>query len=176
MKQNKLLINDPSSYLLRQTNKNILLDTNLLILLQVGLMNIELINKHKKLSRFTKEDYSFIINYLVEKKHNLFIPREVIVETDNQVRYGVTDLAQFTNFGEFIPIKFIEPELIKYKEIVKNVNYINFGITDTVIIENAKNSEDLIIITSDVKLHNRLLSYELSSINFNQLIPNFRSM
>ena len=127
----------------------ILIDSNSLVVLILGLIDPELINTHKKTSIYDEEDFYKLLG-LIENFENLIFLPNIWTEVDNL-------LNNFSGERKYLYVKKIT-ELIKtsteqylQSELATQENYfISLGITDSLIIKLGK--ECKILITSDSQL------------------------
>ena len=143
------------------------IDANLLLLLIVGSVGRDLIAKHRRLRRFTAEDFDRLINLLhpVEK---VFVTPNTLTETSNLLaQHGDPERSRF-----FDRLKFIIQES---KEIVvastvasRNKAFEKLGLTDSVLLEVATAETPLVTVDLDLYLA-ALAKGQDTAVNFTHL-------
>lgn len=135
-----------------------LIDTNALIVLLLGIIDKRLILTHKKTSIYEVKDYENLSNFIGNFSNLLVLPN-VWTEVDNL-------LNSFTGNQKYkyiIAIKsLIEKTSEKYfesKNIVHNYTFELVGITDSLLLEVAKDCKFL--ITSDSKLSDLAIANDI---------------
>jgi len=126
-----------------------LIDTNALLLLIVGLIDIRQIKTHKRLSIYGKEDFYKLISIIPEIKKLIILPN-VWTEVDNllnnfQGRLKNAYVMKITELMKKSKEKYIES--IKATE---EYAFFDLGITDSLILSYAEKCD--LLITSDSKL------------------------
>jgi len=149
--------------------KGVLIDTNLLLLLFIGLFDKKQIESYKRVNKYSREDFdklNGLINYFSNK---IFITSNILTEICN-----LTDDFNKKNNQRFF--QFVEAMLEHLKEyseksadLIKNNQrcFYKFGIADTSIVNLAK--QNTLIITDDLKLYHFLITQNLDAINYNHL-------
>ncbi|WP_291134368.1 hypothetical protein [Flavobacterium sp. UBA7663] len=137
----------------------ILIDSNSLIILLLGLIDENLIGQHKRASIYTKEDFKNLVIAIQDFKKLIVLP-QVWAEADNLLNnFSGNHKYQYISNLKHI----IEQSTEKYLEIkslLKNENLLAVGITDSLIIEIAKDCE--YVITSDSKLSDLIIANGIS--------------
>ncbi len=134
----------------------ILIDTNALVLLIVGLIDNDLIGKHKRTSIYDVEDFYLLIQMIGDLNQLVVLPN-IWTEVDNLLN----------NFSGLYKHPYVEKitEIIrvtseKYLDSVSGTEIHSFyelGLTDSLILEYAK--ECKFLITSDSKLSDYATAY-----------------
>ena len=127
------------------------IDANLLVLLIVGSVNRHLIAKHRRLRRFTIEDFDRLIN-LLDRVEQVFVTPNTLTETSNLLaQHGDPERSRF-----FDRLKFIIQES---KEIVvastvasRNNAFERLGLTDAALLEVATTETPLVTVDLDLYL------------------------
>jgi hypothetical protein len=146
-------------------NKYILVDTNLLILLFIGNYDIHEIEKNKRTTKYTQEDYYFLIKFLSNFK--LIMTPNILTE--------LTDLCKplnaKTSFSFFYYlaglIQNLQEIYICSSEAIKGNSFIKFDLSDSVISYISNNG--FLVLTDDLDLYGFLVSQNRLAINFNHL-------
>jgi rRNA-processing protein FCF1 len=151
----------------RYRQKGILIDTNILLLYFVGTVNRERISKFKRTQQFIPEDYD-LLQSIIAYFRNIVTTPNILTEVNsltNQLSEPersrcLAEIAQgFTAFfNEFY---------VDSKTISTDGSFIRFGLTDSGILQLARNQ--YLVLTDDLKLSVHLEREEVDVINFNQL-------
>ena len=143
------------------------IDANLLVLLIVGSVNRHLIAKHRRLQRFTVEDYDRLIN-LLDRVEQVFVTSNTLTETSNLLaQHGDPERSRF-----FDRLRFIIQES---KEIVvastvasRNNAFKRLGLTDAALLEVATAETPLVTVDLDLYLA-ALAKGQGTAVNFTHL-------
>ncbi|MBK0369610.1 PIN domain-containing protein [Flavobacterium agrisoli] len=127
----------------------ILFDTNALVVLIVGLIDENLIEKHKRTSLYTKNDFYNLIK-VIENIENLIVLPNIWTEVDNLLNNfsGNNKYHYINNLKQLI-----EKTTENYLSTSQSINseyFSEIGITDSLILQLAEKCN--FIITSDTKL------------------------
>ena len=127
----------------------ILIDSNSLIVLLLGLMNPSLINSHSKTSIYEEEDFHNLL-FAIERIESLVVLPNIWTEVDNLLnRFSGSNKALYVekiiNTMKVTSEKYLESHIVE-----NNYAFYDLGLTDTLILECAKNCE--MLITSDSAL------------------------
>jgi hypothetical protein len=155
----------------RHVGKNILLDSNLLLVLLAGKLDERLFGSFKRIARYTLEDYE-LLEQLVGKFSVLLTTPHVLTEVSN---LGNSLSGQWRqdwsrNLALFISCQGCQPLVDECwtpaKQLVLNAEYLAFGLTDTSL---AQLSNDALLVTDDFKLSGFLRQHGFSILNFRDL-------
>ncbi len=127
----------------------ILIDTNALIILIMGRINPKLINTHRRTSIYDEEDYYNLIEFVKDISKIITLPN-ILTEVDNLLN---SDLGKYHYQYIKVFLEFLKQSNEKYfetKKIIESQHFLNLGLTDSAIIEVAKDCDYL--ITADSKL------------------------
>jgi hypothetical protein len=144
----------------------IILDTNLTILLLVGLTNLAYIQHHKRLRQFDVEDFKILGGIIARFSQIQFIPN-VLSETSNLVRY-VSDPMRSEISGVLAAIvQGTQEEFIASRTAVVRPEYRWLGLTDAALLELASSGATL--LTTGLGLYLSASQAGLSVVNFNHI-------
>jgi len=141
--------------------KGLLVDTNILLLYIVGIVNVDLIRNFSRTANFTENDF-----YLVEKFINFF---DVNITTPH-ILTEVSDLLGNRRELQLALRKYIEPieeKFLESKQITRTKTFLQFGLADTAITETAKNS--YLVVTDDNPLFGYLVNQKIDAVNLDQI-------
>jgi hypothetical protein len=158
---------EPGELVKKYRSRGALIDTNLLLLVAVGIFNEQRIETFKRTRQYRTEDFRLLFS-LLNEFHRLIVVPQVIAEADNLVRQS--------DSSEHPRLSAVMKELVGnafeiYKqssEIVQNRYFPNLGITDCAIIEA---SQDVLVMTDDARLSNILAHVGRDALNINHIRP-----
>ncbi|HXW70360.1 MAG TPA: PIN domain-containing protein [Methylocella sp.] len=143
----------------------IVLDTNLLVLLIVGLVCRGYIGKHKRLRDFSEEDFDLLRSFLAPASVIQLTPN-TLTETSNllsQINEPIRSQL-FSKFRDLIgqfPESYIESRLG-----ARQAEFARLGLTDSVLLMLSQDSS-LILLTVDLDLYLAAVKRGLRAENFN---------
>jgi len=151
-------------------NKGVLIDTNLLLLVAVGTYERAIIPKFKRTAQYTAEDFDLVVALLRFFKTKITTPN-ILTEVDNLARQlpetsynAISDVLRnliTVTFEKYIPSN----------QASQSNLYPALGLTDSITFEYP---DEILIITDDFHLYNRLNKNNRDAININH-IREFRS-
>lgn len=144
----------------------ILLDTNLLVLLVIGLTDRELILRHKRTRTFEPADYDLLVEVLASFDTVVVTPH-VLAEASNLLsQIGEPTLSVLrTTFAKLVEMQ--EEVYVAGKDGVRRPEFLRLGLTDTAILELA--DADLALLMTDVGLYLEAAKSNPLAENFNHL-------
>lgn len=153
----------------KQTGKEVIIDTNVLILYLVGSTNQEYIKKVKATKNiFNKNDYETIKNIILYYDKVITTPN-ILTELSlfaGQKKHLKKEL--FNQFNVMVCSSNFEEKFVKSPEISNDSSFNRLGLTDIAI---AKLSEEKVgVITKDLDLCLELQSRGLQVLNFNYIM------
>lgn len=156
-------------YIRSKKFKGIVVDTNLLILLLIGIYDPDEIEKNKRLrnKNFEKEDFYKLRSIIDIVSDKIIITPNILTEVTNLTE----NFNQETGFAFFKfmeeAVKLFEEYNINSNEIILNnqTAFYKFGLTDSSIANLSK--ENYLIITIDLPLFHFLSSQDLPALNYN---------
>ena len=156
-------------YILSKKFKGIVIDSNLLVLLLVGLFDYDQIEKNRRLNNFEKEDFNKLVLLIEAVSNKIVITPNILTEVSNLTEnYNEETQSSFFKFLEII-IKSFEEHNTASTEVISNNQraFYKFGLADSSIVNLSK--EEYLIITADFPLYHFLSSQNLNVINYNHL-------
>lgn len=154
----------------RNTFKGLVVDTNLLLLLMVGLYDHTAIGKVKRTEKFSQDDFQKLTRLLNHFKTNFIINTNILTELCNLTE-------SFNNKTEQRFFAFIKSAIVDWKEEVKSASetlkedekvFFKFGMTDASIFQLAK--EQALVVTDDLKLYHYLSTQNFYTLNYTNLM------
>lgn len=144
----------------------ILLDTNLVILLAVGLTDPAHIRTHKRLQQYDEIDFCNLKELIAASAKVIFCPN-VATETSNLVRYVQDPLRSMIAQVLASLIKRTEEQTVPSSVAVDREEYNRLGLADAVLLKLAENGATL--VTDDLPLYLAALGAGQKAINFAHL-------
>jgi rRNA-processing protein FCF1 len=127
----------------------ILIDSNALVVLIIGLVDDRLISKHKTTSIYTKKDFLQLLQVIGDFKRLMVLPN-IWTEVDNLLnRFSGNYKWKYIQSIKFM-IQESSEKYLESKLGIENIFFADLGLTDSLILEAGKNCE--FIVTSDSKL------------------------
>ena len=147
----------------------VLLDSNLLLLLFVGLVSPELVNHFKRTQNqgFTEREFIFLQNPVKSFKRVITTPH-ILTETSNYI-------GQLKGESRELALRLIADTIPAFKErrpearhLVQTGGFMNFGLTDSAILDLPPRK--YLVLSVDVLLVLALNQKGVDAINFNRLL------
>jgi len=154
---------DPTSAYHR---KNLLIDSNLLLLFFVGLNDRTRIAKFKRTAQFTVEDFECLIDF-VKKFKGIVTTPSILTEVSNLLGQLPDELR--TSFHEQFAhdLKDLHEHYTASRELAGEKSFPRFGLTDTAILQAA--TSQCLVLTDDLRLYQYLGNLDVDVINFNHI-------
>lgn len=142
--------------------RRIILDTNLLVLLIVGLYDPQYIDKHKKLEDYSLDDFESLL--ILIDGADLVVTSNVLTEASNLLWLtGTPHKEQIRSFLRSFIEDSIEHNLIS-KTTAESPYFMQLGLTDAGILDIPRGTGT--ILTVDLDLHVAALERGLETDNF----------
>jgi hypothetical protein len=146
--------------------KSLVLDTTLLTLLVVGLTSRKYILAHKRLSEFNEEDFDLLASTL-EQAQTLVVTPNTLTEASNWLRQ-IKEPARSHIQNVFRTFIHEYREIyIGSAEASDRQEFLLLGLTDSAILEVAKN--DIVVLSTDLDLCIAAEIAQYKFVNFNHL-------
>ncbi len=141
----------------------IIIDSNSLVVLIIGLIDENLISKHKRTSIYTKDDFYKLLNSIGDFKNLLVLPN-IWTEVDNLLNNFQGNQKRDYIFKIREIISNSTEKYLETKFGLESQYFERLGLTDSLILELSKDCK--FIITSDSKLSdyasaNGILVYDM---------------
>ena len=146
--------------------RELLVDTNLLLLGVVGNFDYRLIGR-KRLEAFTVQDLN-LLNLLVSRAKRLITTPGILTETSNlatQLIDGKRQIELFHKFG--IKIKEFDERHESSAVVCEEPAFLSLGLTDAAITRIAR--DGMLVLTVDFPLYGYLNKNGVEALNFNHL-------
>ncbi|MGB5685752.1 MAG: hypothetical protein WBM35_08070 [Candidatus Electrothrix sp.] len=145
---------------------SVLLDTNLLLLLVVGLYDENLIENHKRTSNFTKEDFALLKKSIAHCRV-IWVTSHCLAEVSNLLKQNRANrnnkLMAFLNES----VSQFKESHIEKTIVFKQECFSRLGVADSAITVKAKRVD--YVLTVDFDLYSEILRLGYNAINFNHL-------
>ena len=146
--------------------EGLLIDSNLLLLLFVGLYDRTRIEKFKRTSQFTVEDFELLAAFIRRFKEVVTTP-SILTEVSNLLGQLPEEL-KYSFYQSFAyGLKDLHEHYTPSQELGDEKGFPKFGLTDTAILQAARGK--FLVLTDDFRLTRYLLSQRIDVINFNHL-------
>jgi hypothetical protein len=143
------------------------LDANLIMLLIVGLADETVVPDHKRTRAYSTKDFKLLLEVISTYGEIAVVPN-ALSEVSNLLSFEADELSRkiLLNFSRFISST---KEFYVTSVDAANRNEFRWlGLSDSAILEIAKNQMDL--LTADIDLHIAALKAGYNSVNFTHLI------
>ena len=144
--------------------EGLFIDTNLLVLLTVGSVGRDLIEKHRRLREYTAEDYDLLLN-LLGNFDRVFVTPNTLTETSNLInQHGEPERSSFFDRLRYI-IHESEEIVVASAEVSENTSFSRLGLTDAALLEMV--TDETPLLTVDSKLYDAALrKTDGAAVNF----------
>lgn len=134
----------------------ILVDSNALVVLLIGLIDPRLFKTHNATSIYDEEDFHELLNVIGDLEHILVLPN-IWTEVDNLLNTfrGNYRYQYVQKIREIIKIS--SEKYIDSKTGCEFASFFDIGLTDSIVLEQAKSCK--LLITSDSQLSDYAISY-----------------
>ncbi|TWI70791.1 hypothetical protein LZ24_02212 [Desulfobotulus alkaliphilus] len=145
---------------------SVLIDTNLLLLLIVGLCDKNIICDHKRTKNFTAADYDLLVSQ-IDGFSSIWVTSHCLAEVSNLLKQTHKQQAkQLLSCLSTFADRTHESHISKVN-IFQNEAYLSLGVSDTGIIQKSKRVS--CVYTVDLDLYLRISRIGRKVINFNHL-------
>lgn len=143
------------------------IDANLLLLLIVGSVGRDLIAKHRRLRRFTVEDYGILVN-LIDQVDRVFVTPNTLTETSNLLgQHREPERSLFFDKLKCI-IEVSKEVVVASADASRNNAFMQLGLTDAALLEVA--TPETPVVTVDLDLYLAALAKgQNTAVNFTHL-------
>lgn len=143
-----------------------LIDSNSLLVLILGLMNPSLINKHKKTSIYDGEDFQNLLT-VIGSIDSLVVLPNIWTEVDNLLNNFKGNQKELYVKMTIQTIKSTTEVYLQSSLVETSYAFYDLGLTDTLILEHAKNCD--LLITSDSALSDYAKSQGIKVFDMKQM-------
>ncbi len=147
---------------------DVLLDTNLMVLLVVGTASPNYIKRHKRLQAYTEKDYRMLVNILPTEPRRVLVTPNTITETSN-LAGQIAEPARKRVFETMRALLGDMDEVyVASRRAADHVSFVRLGITDAALLHSSLNGT--LLITADLDLYLEAARQGRPVINFNHHI------
>ena len=147
--------------------RSVLLDSNVLLLLYVGMLDPELISEFKRTRQYTRSDFE-LLKSIVNEFRSLVTTPHVLAEVSN-LSLHLPQHHRADYFVLFARALVLLEEAHRPAEILAGeVIFGRLCLTDAAISQIARD-DSLTVITADLDLYLHLLSIGVRAVNFNEV-------
>jgi hypothetical protein len=140
----------------------VVVDTNLLLLLVVGLTDVDYISKHKRLTDYSRRDF-ILLSETIDLYGKLILTPNTLTETSNWIDH-IRDPARSEIRRVFNVLIASETEIYIPSSIAAaRQEHISLGLADNALLEAAK---DAVLISSDEDLYIAAAISEYNCLSF----------
>ncbi len=144
-------------------SKQLTIDTNLLVLLIVGLTSTAFIERHKRTRIYTKEDFE-LLSEMLSGVSSLVVTPHVLSETSNLLRqYSEPGKSLISAVMQRLIDTSIET-FVPSSVAASRAEYFRLGLTDAAMIE--LQSSGIALLTDDLDLYVASVTAGFEAINF----------
>lgn len=162
-----------SEEFIRYINKEIIIDTNRLLLLLIGNYDESEGSDFLKRFDYSKEDYKILKNFISQLNIKIVITPQILSEISNLLNKNIKPEKSFERVIEWLvkisrllketKESYIEKNIILNEDIVKKL-----GFTDTSIIISSRNN-GFPVLTGDIRLYGECNKKRLDTISYDVL-------
>jgi rRNA-processing protein FCF1 len=142
----------------------IILDTNSLLVLTLGLVDPNIVNSHERTSIYSKEDFDFLLDQIKDFKRLVIFPN-VWTELDNLMKkYPLISRNKYVETLKVLTKETTE-EFVRSVEGFEMYSFYKLGLTDSNILYYSTNFKCEYVITSDSNLSDHLIAHGVNVID-----------
>jgi len=146
--------------------KGIIVDSNLLLLFFVGLIDIQLIKRFSRTIKYSDEDFGALLRILSNFEKIITSP-QILTETNNLANKLVDEHKKRFYFHFSQKIQDFSEFYLPSVNLSNTQGFERFGLTDISILEVARN--EFLVLTEDFRLSQFLIHNNIDVININNL-------
>ncbi len=144
--------------------REVLLDTEMLVLWIVGHVDLGKIGVHRRLKSWQSDDFERLKERLTQFKDHITTPH-VLTEASNLIGSGKQVIATGACDALAVYCQNCKKErFVQSKVLVKNKSYLKLGLADVGILQAA--AKGATVITADYELYGKLKKADCRAINF----------
>ncbi len=147
-------------------SQTVFVDTNLLVVLLVGAVDVDQVERFKRTSAYSREDYALLAGFVGGFQRMLATPN-VLTETSNLLGQLSEPLRRRALVALGALTGACAEAYYPSTELVLDPYFPVLGLSDTSIIRAV--DTDVTVVTDDLQLYLRLSALGIDAINFNHL-------
>lgn len=141
--------------------KGLLIDTNIFLLYLVGSIKPSLLSKFSSKNLFLENDIDKLSKFIAYFDVKITTPH-ILTEVSNLIRRD-TDLRETLR----VDIEMLSEIFLESRKLIKHTAFNTFGLTDTAIINNPKDS--FRVATDDMPLFQYLINSQIDVVSLDQI-------
>lgn len=157
---------DATALIEKYQRRGVLVDTNLLVLLLVGLTNPARITTFKRTQSYTVEDFGLLQNLIVWFGKPLIATPHLLAEVSNLTDLPDREMIQVRKLFQSL-VERLEEQYDTARDLVATAFFQKFGLTDASIA--AVSGKGVLILTADLQLQLALQAKGFDALNFNHV-------
>ena len=146
----------------------LLIDSNLLVLLCVGLADTGYIGQHKRLHAFDETDFGILTSH-VDKAASIMISPNTATECSNLSRQIKSPMKEHVTAVLGDLLQTLIEVYVESKEAAKRRDYMRLGLTDAGLLHILDENPQASLLTVDMDLYLAAAYSNLKATNFHQL-------
>lgn len=146
--------------------RGIVIDTNLLVLLVVGVTDRKLIDKHKRLKQFEQKDFDLLTS-LLAGFDQIFVTPHIVTETCNLISQISDPAKSSVRKTLALLLETLKEEFQPSVEVSKHNSFFRLGLADCAILDLIK--KETPFVTVDLDLYLAASKVNKYATNFNHL-------
>ncbi len=147
-------------------SKGIIVDTNLLLVIFVGLHSPELIPKFKRTEKFATDDF-YTLQKMVDLFRKIVVTQSILTEVSNLLGHLSEETGRLCHNVFANCMEKLTEEAFPSRSLVVLPHFSKFGLADAGIIYQAK--DKYLVLTDDWRLSQYLEVQGIDSMNFNHV-------
>lgn len=146
--------------------RDVVIDTQLLVLLVVGLTSVDYVARHKRLRAYTRADLD-LLAHAIRGPRRLLVTSGVLAETSNLLRQ-VNEPALTRIMSAFRKlIGRADEHHVAARQSSERPEFVRLGLTDTGLLD--ADDDGSVLLTDDGKLYTAAQDAGRRAVNFNHL-------
>jgi predicted nucleic acid-binding protein len=146
-----------------RSGRTLILDTNLLVLLIVGMTSRAYISRHKRLRAYSESDFEVFTGFVVSATRIVVTPN-TLTETSNLLRQ-IDEPARTQIYDQFRRVvRTTDEHYLESKRAAERKDFPWLGLTDSALLQAASENHEL--LTADSRLHSAAIRQGLKVTNF----------
>lgn len=158
---------DALALLEKYKSKGVFIDTNLLVLLIIGLVNPERVRNFKRTQDFTIDDFRLLHNLVTWFGPPLIATPHVLSQLSDLTDLKGKERGEVRNRFKKIVVDTIEEKYDPAKQLVRHPLFERFGLGDASVA--AVCQRNVLVLTADLQLQIALDYSGLNALNFNHV-------
>lgn len=142
----------------------IVLDTNLLVLLVVGLASPDYVLQHKRLRAYSQSDFT-LLKELISAAPVIIVTPNTLTEASNLLRQIPEPARTHIALTFRAILELTEEHYVESRQAAERKEFVRLGLTDAVLLNTT--AEAHVLLTADLDLYLAAVNDGRSAVNFN---------